>query len=73
MNRDDNIWAQFSRYSTAAMILPAGALVGGVVGYLLDRHFHTRYLTLIFLLLGIAGGFVGLLRELDALTKRDEQ
>jgi F0F1-type ATP synthase assembly protein I len=71
MNRDDNVWAQASRYLSLGLILPAGTCVGYLIGYLLDRLFHTTFVWLIFLLLGSVGGFLALLRELNILSKED--
>jgi F0F1-type ATP synthase assembly protein I len=71
MNRNDNLWAQVSRYSSLAFILPVSTFVGYLIGYLLDRLFHTHFLYIVFLLLGIVAGFVSLFRELDIATKKD--
>lgn len=46
------------------MTLPASTFVGYLMGSTLDRWFHTTYLTVVFLLLGIASGFVQLIRVL---------
>jgi F0F1-type ATP synthase assembly protein I len=71
MNRNDNAWAQASRYLSLGLILPAGTFVGYLIGYLLDRLFHTGFLAVIFLVLGSVAGFVALLRELDIQPKKD--
>lgn len=52
------------RYTAIATVLPAGILAGYLIGTLLDEWLGTHRLTIIFLLLGIAGGFVQLIREL---------
>jgi len=51
-------------YTSLAFLLPAATFVGYVIGYLLDRAFGTHFLYLVFLLLGIAAGFVQLIRRL---------
>lgn len=71
MNRNDNVWAQASRYLSLGLLLPVGTIVGYVIGYMLDRLFHTRVFFIIFLVLGTVGGFVALIRELDIKTKED--
>jgi F0F1-type ATP synthase assembly protein I len=71
MNRDDKLLAQVGRYTELAFVLPAGAVAGALAGYLLDRLFHTGFLWLIFLVFGVAGGFIQLLRQLTSLTKHD--
>ena len=51
-------------YTSLAFMLPAATLVGYAIGYLLDRAFHTHFLYMVFLILGIAAGFVQLVRQL---------
>jgi F0F1-type ATP synthase assembly protein I len=62
---------QVGEYTSLAFMLPAATLVGYVVGYLLDRVFHTHYLYIPFLILGIAAGFVQLVRQLMRDTRGD--
>ena len=50
-------------YSSLAFLLPASTFVGWLIGHLLDRAFHTHFLYIVFLLLGIAGGFLELVRQ----------
>ena len=58
-------------YTSLAFLLPAATLVGYAIGYLLDRAFHTHFLYLVFLIFGIAAGFVQLVRQVTRDT-RDE-
>ena len=51
-------------YTSLAFLLPSATLVGYIIGYLLDRAFHTHFLYILFLILGIAAGFVELVRQL---------
>jgi F0F1-type ATP synthase assembly protein I len=55
---------QVGKYLGIGFILPTCVFVGWLIGTLLDRTFHTRFLTLVFLLFGIAAGFISLIREL---------
>ncbi len=64
--------AVVGEYTSLAFMLPAATLVGYVVGYLLDRAFHTHFLYIPFLILGIAAGFVQLIRQLMRDTRNDE-
>jgi F0F1-type ATP synthase assembly protein I len=59
-------------YTSLAFMLPAATLVGYAIGYLLDRAFHTHFLFIPFLILGIAAGFVQLVRQLMRDTRNDE-
>ena len=52
------------RYMQLAFLLPACVFVGYGIGYYLDKLFGTSFLYLVFLLLGIAAGFVEMIREL---------
>ena len=58
-----NGWAMAGRYTSLAFILPSSVLVGYVIGRLLDRAFGTSFLYIVFLLIGIAAGFLELVRE----------
>jgi F0F1-type ATP synthase assembly protein I len=62
--RRDNPMLQVGKYLGLAFLLPISILVGYVIGYFLDKAFHTTFLTFIFLLLGIAAGMIELIREL---------
>ena len=59
-------------YTSLAFMLPAATFVGYAIGYLLDRAFHTHFLYIPFLILGIAAGFVQLIRHLLRDTRDDD-
>jgi F0F1-type ATP synthase assembly protein I len=58
-------------YTALAFMLPAATMVGYAIGYLLDRAFHTLFLYLVFLIFGIAAGFVQLVRQVTRDTRAD--
>jgi F0F1-type ATP synthase assembly protein I len=58
-----NPWALVGQYTSLAITLPAATAVGYFIGLLLDRFFGTHFLYIVFLLLGIAAGFVQLVRQ----------
>lgn len=60
-----SLWAQVGRYSGLAFLLPACTFAGYAVGWGLDRLLQTNFLYLVFLLFGIAGGFLELLRTIE--------
>ena len=65
-----NIWAQVGLYTSLGFILPAGGLVGGAVGWLLDRWLHTSpWLTVILGFMGAAAGLTEVLRILGRAEK----
>ncbi len=64
MPKDDSM-RQVGKYLGLAFLLPVSIFIGYVIGYLLDKAFHTKFLTLTFLLFGIAAGFIELIRELN--------
>ena len=61
----DDVWIQVGRYLSLATLLPAASFVGFLMGYGLDHLFGTRFLRIVFLILGTVGGFVNLIRELN--------
>lgn len=71
MAENDKVWAQVSRYTGLAFVLPVSTLVGYVIGWLLDKLFHTHFLYLVFIVCGIISGFIELIRELDTNLRRD--
>jgi F0F1-type ATP synthase assembly protein I len=57
--------ASFTRYLSMAALLPISTFIGYAIGYGLDRLFGTRFLRIVFLLLGIASGFIEVIREVQ--------
>lgn len=60
-----SVWVAVGRYTSLAFVLPACVLVGYLIGYLLDRLFGTSFFYIVFLLVGIAAGFLELIREVQ--------
>ncbi len=58
-------------YTTLAFMLPVATFIGYAIGYLLDKAFGTDFWYIVFLLLGIAAGFVQLIRQLLRDTRDD--
>ena len=58
----ENFWVQAARYSQLAFVFPAALVVGWLLGSALDRWLHTTWLYLAGILLGIAAGFIELIR-----------
>lgn len=65
----ENFWVQVSRYSQLALIFPAALVVGWLIGTALDQWLHTTWLYLAGILLGIAAGFIELIRTVTRDTK----
>ncbi len=63
--------AAVAEYTSLAFLLPASTFVGYIIGYYLDKLFHTSFLYLVFLILGSVSGFVQLLRKLQRDTRND--
>ena len=68
-DRKENFWVQAARYSQLAFIFPAALVVGWLIGAALDRWLHTTLLYLAGILLGIAAGFIELIRAALRDTK----
>jgi len=63
--KEQNVWQQVGRYTSLAVLMPACVFVGWVIGTLLDKAFGTSFLYIVFLLLGIAAGFIEMIREVQ--------
>jgi len=59
---EKSFWLQLASYSQLAIILPAATVAGWLLGLALDHWLHTTWLYLVGLILGIAAGFVELVR-----------
>jgi F0F1-type ATP synthase assembly protein I len=68
-DRKENFWVQAAQYSQLAFIFPAALVVGWLIGTALDRWLHTTWLYLAGILLGIAAGFIELIRSVLRDTK----
>ncbi len=68
-DQKENFWVQAARYSQLAFVLPTALVVGWLVGAGLDRWLHTTWLYLAGILLGIAAGFIELIRTVMRDTK----
>ena len=59
-------------YTSLAFMLPASALIGYGLGYLLDKEFETTWLYIVGLILGIVACLVQLVRQLMRDTSNDQ-
>ncbi len=67
--KKENFWVQAARYSQLAFVFPGALVLGWLAGAALDRWLHTTWLYLAGILLGIAAGFVELIRTALRDTK----
>ena len=58
--------SDLGKYINLALLLPISAGVGYLMGYGLDALFHTLWIRYVFLVLGVAAGFVETFRVLNA-------
>ena len=61
----DKSWRALGKYYGIAFLIPTSILIGYGIGYFLDKVFHTTFLSIVFLLLGIAAGLIETIRELS--------
>ncbi len=59
---DRRTWMQVSRFIELGVLLPACTFIGWLIGTGLDKWLHTSWLYLVGLIVGIAAGFVQLIR-----------
>jgi F0F1-type ATP synthase assembly protein I len=69
--KQSDLLAQVAYYASLGFILPAAAAVGYGIGWLLDRWLHASpVLSIIFAMLGAAGGFVEILQMMKRAENR---
>ena len=61
-----------AKYSQLGLVLPVATLTGWLLGAGVDRVFHTTWLYMGGLVLGIVAGFVGLLRVAFGMQDNSE-
>ena len=55
-----------------AIALPAGCLIGWLIGDALDHHFHTGWIGVVGILVGAVAGFVQIFTTASRYLKRGE-
>jgi ATP synthase protein I len=69
--KDDNrrAFQQLGSLLTVGMVFPVAIVIGYGMGYYLDRWLGTSFLKIVFLLFGVAAGFVSFYRSITQLEK----
>lgn len=63
-----SLWKQLGILSTMGIALVAATAIGLAIGYYLDKWLNTSpWLTMLFLLFGIAAGFLNIFRDIARL------
>jgi ATP synthase protein I len=52
-----------------AIALPAGCVIGWLIGSWMDRHFHQSWISIVGILLGAVAGFVQIFRTASRFLK----
>jgi ATP synthase protein I len=65
--------AQAESMLQLALAVPAGCFAGMLIGYLLDKHFHTHWMVIAGMVLGSAGGFIQIFTMVSRMSKRGNQ
>lgn len=55
-----------------AVAIPAGCLIGWLVGGWLDQHFHQNWIAIVCILLGAVGGFLQIFRAASKYLKNNQ-
>jgi len=74
-NRKDGKRVSFQQLSSliaVGMVFPISIVIGYGIGYYLDRWLGTTYLKVVFLLFGIASGFVSFFRSVAAAEREEK-
>lgn len=61
---------QVESFIQLAIALPAGCLIGWLIGAWLDRHFHQHWIGVVGILLGAVGGFIQIFTMASRYLKR---
>jgi F0F1-type ATP synthase assembly protein I len=69
--RNRSVLAQVEEYLSLALSLPTATAVGLGMGYLLDKALGTHFWYVVLMVVGIAGGFVDVIRRLTRMTRDD--
>ncbi len=65
--------AQAESMLQLALAVPAGCFAGMLLGYLLDKHFHTHWMVVAGMVLGSAGGFIQIFTMVSRMSKRGDK
>lgn len=63
---------QLSSLIGVGMVFPISIVIGYGIGYYMDRWLGTTYLKVVFLLFGIASGFVSFFRSIAAAEREEK-
>ena len=63
---------QLNLILSVGMVFPVSIVIGYGMGYMLDKWLGTTSLKIVFLLFGIAAGFVSFVRIVSQVGKGDE-
>jgi len=63
---------QLSSLLGIGLVFPISIVIGYGIGYYLDRWLGTTYLKVVFLLFGIASGFVSFFRSIAAAERQEK-
>ena len=64
---------QWGGLLSAGMVFQVSMAIGYAFGYYLDRWLGTTYLTIVFLLFGIAAGFISFFRTIAAFDRMNDE
>ena len=55
-----------------AIALPAGCVIGWLIGAWLDRHFHQHWIGIVGIVMGAVGGFLQIFMTASRYLRRDK-
>lgn len=60
------------QYAHIGLAIPAATIAGLLLGTLLDRLFHTHWMYLVGMLLGIVAGFYDIIRAVQQMNRTQD-
>lgn len=72
MRKQQSSLTWLGKYLSLALTLPASVIAGYIVGATLDHWLHTEILKVICIFLGMTGGIIQIIHELNRDTHREQ-
>ena len=64
-------WVQAEKMIELGITLPVATVLGWLIGEALDKKFHTSWISIVGLMLGVAAGLIRLIQRALAISRED--
>ena len=66
-------WVQAEKMIELGITLPVATVLGWLIGEALDKKFHTSWISIVGLMLGVAAGLIRLIQRALAISREDSK